>query len=163
MTLPLEEFSAAQNGTYIGEAVITSDLEVKGPSGKFFAFRVQGVPNQVGILESVRDRCLVKLQKGAKAEIKIVVSDDKKRQGFKAIICESFGGLKPDEKPEQGNSNRRSWGGGTAAAKSDKEILAGLIGQSQAAAATVLAARPDLSVEDVLELFISTAQKAFKG
>jgi hypothetical protein len=69
------------------------------------------------------------------------------------IKCISWGGLKSGG--SGGGGGRGGWGG--VAVKSDREIVANLISQSQLAAATVIASRPDEDAQKLLDMFVRSA------
>jgi hypothetical protein len=131
VTHPLEEFSAAQNGTYIGRAKIATELTARGAAGKFWTFKVDGIQPNIGVLASVRERCLVPLEVGAEAEIVITVAD-KAGTEYKDILCQSFGGLKAEEPKGRGGSGGGSGRGFTP--KSNKEIYSVVISEALKAA-----------------------------
>jgi len=144
-----EIFDPTKPGKYVFQATIRKAPEDVGTSGKLQTFEIEGSKVRIGVWKNSVSAFGQPLEVGTAAEIEIEVKT-REDSTYMDVKCLSFGGKK--EKPRGG------WGGN--AAKSDREIVANLIAQSQLAAATVLAVRSELDVEKTLDLFAKCAMSA---
>lgn len=144
-----EIFDPSKPGKYVFQATIRKAPEDVGTSGKLQVVLIEGSNARIGVFKQSIPTFGQALEVGTTAEIEIEVKT-REDSAYMDVKCLSFGGKK--EKP------RGSWGGN--AAKSDREIVANLIAQSQLAAANVLMARGELEVKATLDLFAQCAMSA---
>lgn len=147
--LSKEIFDPAKPGKYVFQATIRKAPEDVGKSGKLQVVLIEGSNERIGVFKQSIPTFGQALEVGTTAEIEIEVKT-REDSTYMDIKCLSFGGKK--EKPKGG------WGGGVV--KSDREIVANLIGQSQLAAATACK-DPDNAVA-LMKEFVDYALQALE-